>query len=245
MSQSGISRLLVEIGATKIGKHATRESGDTLEIIERPHGGVSVVLVDGQRSGRAAKIISNIVARKAISLLGEGVRDGAAARATHDYLRTHRRGKVSAELQMLSVDLVTNTLVVSRNSRCPAYVISQGHLEVLDAETVPIGIYADTKPVIREIAIAPGTYVVMHTDGVTHALEKCDERATVADMLREAGPDTCSAQELADRLFRRALICEGERPRDDVSLFVLAVREVANADKARRLSASWPVNGCC
>ena len=34
----------------KIGKWATSESGDTLEMIERPHGGISFVLVDGQRS---------------------------------------------------------------------------------------------------------------------------------------------------------------------------------------------------
>ena len=68
----------IQLGAAKVAKYATRESGDTLEVIERPHGGISAVLVDGQRSGRNAKIISNIVARKAISLLGEGVRDGAA-----------------------------------------------------------------------------------------------------------------------------------------------------------------------
>ena len=89
----------VELAVAKVAKYATGESGDTVETIERPHGGLSVVLVDGQRSGRSAKLISNIVARKAVSLLGEGVRDGAAARAAHDYLRTHRSGQVSAELQ--------------------------------------------------------------------------------------------------------------------------------------------------
>ena len=55
-----------------------------------------MVLVNGQTSGRSAKAISNIVARKAVQLLGEGVRDGAAARAAHDYLFTFRGGKVSA-----------------------------------------------------------------------------------------------------------------------------------------------------
>ncbi len=113
----------VQIGAAKVPKYASRESGDSLEIIERPHGGISAVLVDGQRSGRSAKIIANIVARKAISLLGEGVRDGAVARASHDYLRTHRSGQVSAELQIVSVDLVTRTLVLSRNSACPALLV--------------------------------------------------------------------------------------------------------------------------
>ena len=57
------------IAVSKIAKYATSESGDTLEMVERPAGGVSFVLADGQRSGRSAKAISNVVARKAISLL--------------------------------------------------------------------------------------------------------------------------------------------------------------------------------
>src|SRR5687768_542722 len=71
------SRLMeVQIAVAKVGKWASRESGDTLEMVERPGGGVSLVLVDGQDSGQGARAISNVVARKAISLLAEGVRDG-------------------------------------------------------------------------------------------------------------------------------------------------------------------------
>ena len=98
-------KLEVQVAVEKINKYAADESGDTVEIVERPHGGISIVMADGQRSGRSAKAISNIVVRKAISLLAEGVRDGAAARATHDYLHTQRGGKVSAELVIISVDL--------------------------------------------------------------------------------------------------------------------------------------------
>ena len=102
----------IEIGVAKVPKDATSESGDTVEVIERPHGGVSVVLVDGQTSGRGAKMVSNIVARKAVSLLGEGVRDGAAARAAHDYLRTHRCRV--RRTPITSVDPVSRTLVISQ-----------------------------------------------------------------------------------------------------------------------------------
>ena len=112
--QSDSIGLELQVGVAKVSKYATRESGDTLEVTERPHGGLSMVLADGQRSGRAAKIISALVARKAIALLAEGVRDGAAARATHDYLRTHRQGQVSAELSIVSLDLATRTIVISR-----------------------------------------------------------------------------------------------------------------------------------
>jgi len=61
----------VQIAVAKINKYAVSESGDTLEVVERPNGGLSVVLADGQSSGRGAKAISLLVVRKVIGLLAE------------------------------------------------------------------------------------------------------------------------------------------------------------------------------
>ncbi len=198
----------IDLGAAKVAKYAAGFSGDTLEMIERPHGGLSAVLVDGQRSGRAARIISNIVARKAVSLLGEGVRDGAAARAVHDYLRTHRGGQVSAEMQMISVDLATRTLVISRNARCPSYIWCGDALSVLEGDSEPIGIYDNTKPSIVELPLSPWCYVICCTDGLGLALDgepQCSLRVTLPGLLREH----LGAQQLADRLLDAALQAMG------------------------------------
>ncbi len=64
-----MNKLEIQLAVEKINKYASAESGDTVELVERPHGGISIVVADGQRSGRSAKAISNIVVRKAISLL--------------------------------------------------------------------------------------------------------------------------------------------------------------------------------
>src|SRR5512144_2102019 len=112
----------IQIAVAKTNKYAVSESGDTLEVVERPNGGMSVVLADGQTSGRGAKVVSTMVVRKVISLLAEGVRDGAAARAASDYLYTERKGKVSATLNILSVDKQTSTLVITRNNPVPALI---------------------------------------------------------------------------------------------------------------------------
>ncbi len=76
----------IKLAVAKINKYASSESGDSVEVVERPNGGISVVMADGQSSGKGAKHISSLVVRKVISLLSEGVRDGAAARAASDYL---------------------------------------------------------------------------------------------------------------------------------------------------------------
>jgi len=164
--------LELQVAVAKVSKYAVSESGDTVETIERPHGGLSIVLVDGQRSGKSAKAISNIVARKAVSLLADGVRDGAAARAAHDYLRTQRSGQVSATLDIVSVDLATRTIVVSRNSHCPVIVVTGSDLRLLDEPSEAIGIHARTRPVIAELPIVLDTHLVVFTDGLLTAGER-------------------------------------------------------------------------
>ncbi|MBS4024098.1 MAG: hypothetical protein KGZ96_00320 [Clostridia bacterium] len=59
---------------------------------------MAVIIADGQGSGKSAKLTSNLVVTKAMNLLAEGARDGAVARASHDFLYTVKSGKVSATL---------------------------------------------------------------------------------------------------------------------------------------------------
>ncbi|MCJ7530011.1 MAG: hypothetical protein MUO64_03125 [Anaerolineales bacterium] len=82
----------VQISVAKVKIYATHESGDTVEIVERPGVDLSLVMAAGQSSGCGAKRILNMVVRKIVSLLAEGVRDGAAARAVLDYLYNERQG---------------------------------------------------------------------------------------------------------------------------------------------------------
>ncbi|HEY68233.1 MAG TPA: serine/threonine-protein phosphatase [Thermoflexia bacterium] len=232
----------IEVAVAKVGKWATSESGDTLEMIERPQGGLSFVLVDGQRSGRAAKAISNLVARKAISELAEGVRDGAAARAAHDYLYTYKGGKVSATLNIVSVDLASSTLVLSRNSHCPIIVITpDGGLYLLDEPSEPVGVRRGTKPRITELPLVAGTVVVVYTDGLETAGARSSRIFDVPEVVRElvAGGDV-NARRLADSLLERALALDEGRPHDDISVLVLHIADrVGNG--VRRLALRLPL----
>jgi serine phosphatase RsbU (regulator of sigma subunit) len=242
--QSNHLQLELLIGVAKVSKYATTESGDTFEMTERPHGGLSLVLADGQRSGRAAKIISNLVARKAIALLGEGVRDGAAARAAHDYLRTHREGKVSSELIIISLDLVSRTLVVSRNSHCPVLIAGKDGLRSLDEHSEAIGLYERTKPVITELPATADTWIVAFTDGVLEAGEGSGTKFGVGALVTELlARGEGNAGALADAILGRATELDQERPHDDMSVMVLSVVPARTTDLTRRLTACFPLPG--
>lgn len=234
----------LQIAVAKTGKYAVPESGDTVEMTERPHGGLSVVMVDGQRSGSSAKLISNLVARKAIALLAEGARDGVAARAAHDYLRTHRRGQVTAELFIVSVDLVSRTLVVSRNSRNPAILVQEGNIVMLDQASEIIGIYPNTKPVIHQVPLETGLMLVVFTDGIWTAGERHGQSLDLVDLVRQHVQQAAgagSAQTLADAILAEAVQLDQGRPADDMSVLVLQIVPNAYHNQARRLGVTFPL----
>lgn len=235
----------IEVAVAKVHKYATRESGDTVEMIERPHGGLSFVLVDGQRSGRGAKMISNLAARKVISLLAEGARDGVAARAAHDYLFASRGGQVRADLQILSVDLESQSVVVTRNTDCGALVIEAGAIRWLNEQAHPIGIYRNTRPAITEIPLSAGLGLVLFTDGVRHAGERTgisvDIEGTVSGLLLPDGPPP-NAQAIADALLDQAVQADAGFPRDDISILVFLVHPNPDPSPVRRMQVSFPLS---
>lgn len=236
-----MQNILVDVAVAKIPKYPFQVSGDTLEMIERPHGGFSFVLADGQGHGPGAKVLSHLVATKAVSLLADGVRDGAAARAAHDFLYAYRQGKVSTDLTIVSVDLASKTIVLSRNNVCPLYIVAGGELRQLDEPCQPIGIYARTKPVVTELPLSSGLIVVVISDGVVEAGARSGRRLDVPAALRELCTPPATAQAIADGLLARAVALDNGRPQDDSSVLVLATRDAAGEGTARHLQVLFPI----
>ncbi len=231
----------IQIAVAKTNKYASLESGDTLEVVERPNGGLSVVLADGQTSGRGAKAISNMVVRKVISLLAEGVRDGAAARAASDYLFTEKNGKVTATLNIFSIDFQTKTLVITRNNPSPVYIGKEEQIDCLSSSSQSIGTSRNIRPSITEIPFQVGLTAIMFTDGLTTAGERKGEKIDICTalggLLEDQNPP---AQAIADALLAQALWLDDNRPVDDISVVVLRVMP-ESTDDVRRMLVRLPV----
>ncbi len=232
----------VQVAVVKVSKYATSSSGDTVEVVERPQGGVSVVLADGQSSGKGAKTVSSLVVRKVISLLAEGVRDGAAARAASDSLFTEKSGKVSATLNILSVDQLSRTLVITRNSPAPALLIHNEQVKLLNEPSIPIGLYRDTRPVISEVPLESGLTAIVFSDGMVHAGERIGQPMDITDFVRELVEDQPSSpQALADQLLEHAMRLDQHRPADDISLVVMSILP-NKGDETRRMTVRLPLD---
>jgi serine phosphatase RsbU (regulator of sigma subunit) len=232
----------VQIAVAKTNKYAVSESGDTLEVVERPNGGLSVVLADGQTSGRGAKAVSMMVVRKVIGLLAEGVRDGAAARAASDSLFTDKKGKVTSTLNIVSVDLQTGTMVITRNNPAPFFIARGEQIDCIGTEATSIGTTRSTRPVISEVPIEPGLIIVIYTDGLVHAGERAGRPMDVCTSLKAMLEDQDPApQAIADALLAEAVNLDEGRPADDISVVVLKVTK-RRGDDVRRMMVRLPIN---
>ncbi len=231
----------VQIAVAKVAKYASSESGDTLEAVERPNGGISVVLADGQTSGHGAKAISMRVVHQVIGLLAEGVRDGAAARAASDALYADKKGKVVSTLNIASVDLHSGTIVLTRNNPASMFVSRGDKTDCLSGDSVPLGTSRDVRPVITEIEIEANLAIVIYTDGLMHAGERRGQPMDVCEVIRSLLEDQdLTPQELADELLAFAVRLDENRPADDISVLVLKVMPLSG-DDVRRMSIRLPI----
>lgn len=232
--------LSIEIAVAKTHKYASRDSGDTAETVERPTGGVSMVLVDGQGSGLAAKSLSMMVSSKAVALLKEGVRDGAIARATHDFLHAYRHGRVSATLDIVSVDLAAKTILVTRNSATPYLVRRNGAFERLASTSGPIGLYRHTRPAIDQYPIEAGLTVVIFSDGIVNAGHRTQQPFDALAFVRDSLPNDALAHDLADGVLAAAIAVDSGRPNDDMTVAAVTIVPVSAEPPVRTIRVSVP-----
>lgn len=231
----------LEIGVSKVNKYASRDSGDTVEIIERPSGGLSVVIADAQGTGAAAKTLSNLVTSKAIALIKEGARDTAVHQAVNDHLYHYRGGRVSCTLTTISVDLNRQACLVTRNSSSPVFLYRAGRLEISDVSSMPLGYRADSHPVEVSVGLQPDTMVVAATDGVLRAGERSGAVFEIQEYIEINASGERTPEELADQLLAKAIEHDSQRPADDMTVVVAGIVRQAETSERRTMSVAIPI----
>ena len=217
--------------------------GDSCDIAERPHGGISAIIADGQGNGLAAHHTSSWVVNKAVSLISDGARDGAVARAVHDYLYAMKDKKVSCTLTMVSADFETETMVISRNSNCPVIVKTEDYETVYDEDVNPIGVHRHMKPLIYELPFSPGMMVVSYTDGISHAGKKrmgkeADFEKIMAIVRDNKAED---AGFIARSIMEYALSLDNEQASDDMTVVVMGLAEGGRpSPNIEQIEVSYP-----
>lgn len=228
----------------KTPKHAVSNSGDSAEIVERPLGGLSALVVDGQGSGKAAKTLSTALAGRAAALINDGIRDGAVARAVHDWLFAQKHGRVSATLSIISLATDTNTMVITRSGNCPAFVLAPDSVRSYSDPSDPLGFYRFTRPQVDQVDLEPGLLAVTFSDGVLNAGRRSEEHLSPQawlDKISQLYNDGIDPAAIAKNILDLALALDANRPNDDMTVLVMGIVNEAS-DGIRRLQVEYPMD---
>jgi len=145
-------------------------------------------------------------------------------------------------LNVLSADLQTNTIVISRNNPAPVFLITEGKVDTLKQESEPIGYQMDICPSIVELPIIPEMLIVTISDGLFNAgdpeMNETNIITVIEAMIEDQEP---SAKEMADTLLSRAIRLDNGRPKDDFSVVVMLVSP-QSSDHIRRISATMDLD---
>ncbi|MBR2328739.1 MAG: SpoIIE family protein phosphatase [Clostridia bacterium] len=174
-------------------------------------GGKLVIISDGMGSGASARRDS----RAAVSLVGDlmsiGVKELDALDCVNRLLICKGEYDMYATLDAMTFDYMSGTARFIKLGAPPTYILRQGEVTELRADTLPIGIVEAIRPARKELMLRPGDAVIMATDGITDALGE-GMVAAIASLGKEKDP-----REMARLLLMRAM---SKSRNDDMSVMV-------------------------
>jgi len=213
-SAEEVYRYGMECGGASCPKAGSTEAGDSMAAREIG-GGKLVIISDGMGSGAPARRES----RAAVSLIGDlmsiGVKELDALDCVNRLLICKGEYDMYATLDAMTFDYASGAARFLKLGAPPTYILRQGEVTELRAETLPIGIVEAIRPARKELMLKPGDAVIMATDGITDALGE-GMVAAIASLGPEREP-----RDMARALLMRAM---SKSRNDDMSVMVGVVR---------------------
>lgn len=201
--------------ATKAGETAC---GDTHSLTRIDEHTFLCALSDGMGSGEEARRISDSALTLIESFCRAGMPGDAALAAVNGLLAAGRE-ETFACVDAATVDLNTGRADIVKIGSPFSFLLTDGQVEVLESESLPLGILEGVRPTTLTRTLHDGDVLVFVSDGVSGAFGSGTDAAAELSALPTYNP-----QALADALLARALTRAGA-PADDMT--VLAVRLIA------------------
>ena len=209
--------LSLEIGAALRSRSGEEVTGDSYISRPLPGGRHVLALSDGMGSGANAMQES----RAALELMAESLRAGytrAQAISVVNALMLMCTGReMYATMDLCMVDLHSAEAAFEKLGACASYVVRDGEVRAIEADTLPVGVLPDVESSSRRMTLQIGDVVLMLTDGVAGAYPGGEEA------LREAIAKLhwLHPQAVGERLIAQCLL--GDKARDDMAVLCMRV----------------------
>ena len=212
-----VPALSLEIGAALRSRSGEAVTGDSYISRALPGGRHVLALSDGMGSGANAMQES----RAALELMAESLRAGytiAQAIAVVNALMLMCTGReMYATMDLCMVDLHSQEAAFEKLGACASYVVRDGEVRAIEADTLPVGVLPDVESSSRRMTMQAGDVVIMLTDGVAGAYPGGEEA------LREAIARLhwLHPQAVGERLIAQCL--QAGEAKDDMAVLCMRV----------------------
>ena len=231
----------IQAAISKVDRYSSAEQGDKVEVIERPRGGISIIMAEGKLSGRRSRSIAMKAVHSILNLISTGVHDGAASRTVLSNIHDEHKGKAQVRLHIISCDLESQSIVITKNNTTPVLTVFEGSVDYLPFDGTTDSDPCDC-PSVYQFEIQEGRDFILVSDGILQAGAQhehmLDLRLLVESLFEDDEP---TVQTIADTILNQAISQDLGRPHDDMTVTVLRISPTPSSN-IRREYVHFPIN---
>ena len=231
----------LQAAISKTARYSSTAQGDNVEIIERPHGGISIIMAEGKLSGRRSRSIAMKAVHSILNLIASGLHDGAASRTVLANINEEHKGKALVSLSIISCDLDSRSIVITKNNTTPVITVFEGTVDYLRFDDAN-GSDSSVVPSVYQFEIEEGRDFILVSDGILQAgsqyEQPLDLRVSVESLFEDDEP---TVQEVADAILNQAISQDVGRPQDDMTVTVLRI-SASSSTNIRREYVQFPIS---
>lgn len=231
----------IQVAIAKIDRYSSNEEGNKVEIIERPNGGISIILAEAKLDGSSSKGVTMKAVHAVLNLIAEGVPDGASARVVLQRIRDEHRETAEVKISIISCDLLSKTIVITKNNPLPVLIYEEG-----ESRFLPVDEDLESRrydPEVYQFEFQLGQTFILITEGVQNAgafNENNIDLRTALGSIYDDDNDEPIIQDIAENLLKQAIGHDSGRPRDDMTVVALKVSPATTKD-IRREYVCFPI----
>ncbi|HEV7764168.1 MAG TPA: PP2C family protein-serine/threonine phosphatase [Thermoanaerobaculia bacterium] len=180
---------------------------------------VALVCIDVAGHGMASGLVLAAL-RSGFTLLRDSLHDPAAVlQRLHTLVAETSRRRMLVTASVVLLDQKNRRAIIASAGNPPVFIRRAGEeptIEVINLYAPPLGVRLPVEIPQRQIDVAPGDVIVLHSDGIYETRSANDEvygLDRIATMIREQGGG--SAESLRDALLADVAAFRGTREQDD------------------------------
>ncbi|MBO5489714.1 MAG: SpoIIE family protein phosphatase [Eubacterium sp.] len=210
----------VMTGVARVARWDESVSGDNFSFLELDTGEVLMFLADGMGCGNQAEQESQSLVETLEYLLEAGFEKTSAWRLLNTLLAAGYERDSFSTLDLVSLNLYYGRCEFVKSGAAATYLYHDGEVEVIQAETLPVGVSMDASCAVMKRNLKEGDFVIMISDGVADGYQR-NGNGDLAQLIREVACQ--NAQEFANRILIHALADGEKQASDDMTVLVAGI----------------------